>query len=194
MTSTNCLTTKYLPFPLIALMALTRYHHFGDLLHLPDASLAVFFFAGFYRVSKHSNTALLAFLLALAGLIDYLAIANGTSAWCVTPAYLFLIPTYAALWLAGGHCATLNLKSLPSLATATGWLLLAATVAFVISNGSFYLFSDYFKGVTLSAYSAKIAVYYLPYVSSALLYTLCGFALTKTVGLIPVQKQTGKQA
>jgi len=194
MTSNNWLTTKYLPIPLIALMALTRFHHFGDALHLTDASLTVFFFAGFYRVNKQSSTALLAFLLAFAGLIDYLAIASGTIAWCVTPAYLFLIPTYAALWLAGGHCATLKLDSLPSLANATSWLMLAATTAFLISNGSFYLFSDYFTGMTLSAYGAKIAAYYPPYVGSALLYTLIGFALSKTAGLIQAQKQTSKQA
>jgi len=36
------LQVEYLPIPLIALMALTRFHHFGDVLHLPDASLAVF--------------------------------------------------------------------------------------------------------------------------------------------------------
>lgn len=33
---------------LAALMALTRYGHFGSAVSLPDASLAVFFLAGFY--------------------------------------------------------------------------------------------------------------------------------------------------
>ncbi|WP_052700170.1 hypothetical protein [Methylocucumis oryzae] len=37
------------PLLLIALMVVTRYHHFGDALHLPDASLAVFFLAGYSR-------------------------------------------------------------------------------------------------------------------------------------------------
>ncbi|MEI7994736.1 MAG: hypothetical protein WCH01_07515, partial [Methylococcaceae bacterium] len=90
---------KYLPIPLIALMVMTRFHHFGDVLHLPDASLAVFFFAGFYR-----KKALLGFLLALAALIDYVAIENGTSSWCFSPAYVFLIPTYAVMWFAGRYC------------------------------------------------------------------------------------------
>ncbi|MFZ2406714.1 MAG: hypothetical protein WAW41_16390, partial [Methylobacter sp.] len=70
------LQAEYLPIPLIALMVLTRFHHFGDVLHLPDATLAVFFFAGFYR-----KKALFVFLLVVAGLIDYIAIANGTSSW-----------------------------------------------------------------------------------------------------------------
>jgi len=41
------LQVEYLPIPLITLMALTRFHHFGDVLHLPDASLAVFFLCRF---------------------------------------------------------------------------------------------------------------------------------------------------
>jgi hypothetical protein len=50
------LQADYLPIPLIAVMILTRFHHFGDVLHLPDASLAVFFFAGFYRKKKDDLT------------------------------------------------------------------------------------------------------------------------------------------
>ena len=88
----QCLKAENLPLSLIALMVATRFHHFGDVLHLPDASLAVFFFAGFYPKKMF-----FAFLLALAALIDYLAIENGTSGWCVTPAYVFLIPTYAVM-------------------------------------------------------------------------------------------------
>ena len=70
------LQAKYLPIALIALMVLTRFEHFGSALHLPDASLAVFFFAGLYR-----KKALLLFLLALAALIDMAAIQNGTSSY-----------------------------------------------------------------------------------------------------------------
>ncbi|MBM3153552.1 MAG: hypothetical protein FJZ96_15320, partial [Chloroflexi bacterium] len=33
---------------LLAVMLATRFHHFGDALHLPDASWALFFLAGFY--------------------------------------------------------------------------------------------------------------------------------------------------
>ena len=105
------LQAEYLPIPLIALMVLTRFHHFGDVLHLPDASLAVFFFAGFYR-----KKAFFGFLLVLAALIDYLAIENGTSSWCVTPAYVFLIPTYAVMWFAGRYCSTFKALNIAGLA------------------------------------------------------------------------------
>src|SRR5512137_506705 len=110
----QCLKAEYLPLSLIALMVLTRFHHFGDVLHLPDASLAVFFFAGFYR-----KKAFFGFLLALAALIDYLAIENGTSSWCVTPAYVFLIPTYAVMWFAGRYCSTFNALAIAKLAKSS---------------------------------------------------------------------------
>ena len=55
---------------LVALMATTRFYHFGTTLHLPDASLAIFILAGFFIRSPR----FLAALLVLAGGIDYLAI------------------------------------------------------------------------------------------------------------------------
>jgi len=87
---------------LAALMAATRFHHFGSPLHLPDASLAVFFLGGLAL----GNAALFAAFLAEAALVDWLAIAwGGVSGWCVTPAYAFLIPACASLWAAGRWCA-----------------------------------------------------------------------------------------
>jgi len=47
MTANQLPKIDFLPVALIALMALTRFHHFGDFLHLPDASLAAFFLCRF---------------------------------------------------------------------------------------------------------------------------------------------------
>jgi len=80
-------------------------------------------------------------LLALAALIDYVAIENGTSSWCVSPAYVFLIPTYAVMWLAGRYCSTFKAMNIAELIKSVGLLTLATSAAFAISNGSFYLFS-----------------------------------------------------
>ena len=171
-----------LPIPLIATMILTRFHHFGDVLHLPDASLAVFFFAGFYRKKM-----LLGFLLALAALVDYLAISNGTSAWCVTPAYVFLIPTYTVMWLAGRYCHSLTNASTNEVSFSMkgiGLLALATSLAFVISNGSFYLFSGRYADLSWSQYLASVLHYYTPYISSTLIYGIVGFALVKLVKAI----------
>jgi hypothetical protein len=187
MNTTQWLQTKYLPIPLIALMVLTRFHHFGDALHLPDASLAVFFFAGFYR-----KPAFLAFLLLLAGLIDYLAIANGTSAYCISPAYIFLIPTYAVMWLAGRYCGQYKALDFIGLSLNFGMLILSSTAAFMISNGSFYLFSGRFDSVSWSQYMTGGFQFYLPYVGSTLLYAATGYAVYKLLAFLPALQERHK--
>ena len=174
------LKAEYLPLSLIALMVATRFHHFGDVLHLPDASLAVFFFAGFYRKKMFFG-----FLLALAALIDYLAIENGTSGWCVTPAYVFLIPTYAVMWFAGRYCSTFKAMKMAELAKSAGLLALATSAAFAISNGSFYLFSGRYEDLALGDYVVRVAQYYPFYVGSALIYTVAGVAIVKLFKALP---------
>ncbi len=173
------LQAEYLPIPLIAAMVLTRFHHFGDLLHLPDASLTVFFFAGFYR-----KKALFVFLLIMAGLIDYIAIANGTSSWCVSPAYVFLIPTYAVMWFAGRYCSAFKSLQRTDFFMQFGVVTLATSAAFAISNGSFYLFSGRYTDLSWGQYFARVAQYYPPYVSSALLYVVLGYGVMKLVKML----------
>lgn len=174
------LQVEYLPIPLIALMVLTRFHHFGDVLHLPDASLAVFFFAGYYR-----KKAFFGFLLALAALIDFIAIKNGTSSWCVSPAYVFLIPTYAVMWLAGRYCSTFKSVNIEELAKSAGLLTLATSAAFAISNGSFYLFSGRYADVSLASYFVRVAQYYPSYVGAALIYVVAGLLVVKLFNSLP---------
>ena len=174
------LQAEYLPIPLIALMVLTRFHHFGDVLHLPDASLAVFFFAGFYR-----KKALFGFLLALAALIDFVAIVNGTSSWCVSPAYVFLIPTYAVMWFAGRYCSAFKPMEIAELGKSAGLLMLATSAAFAISNGSFYLFSDRYEDLSLAGYFVRVVQYYPFYVGAALIYVIAGFVIVKLIKSLP---------
>ena len=176
MNTTQSPQIRYLPILLIALMVLTRFHHFGDELHLPDASLAVFFFAGFYR-----KTIFFVFLLLLAGLIDYLAIASGTSSYCISPAYVFLIPTYAVMWISGRYCARFNALTGNELAISISLFILASTTAFIISNGSFYLFSGRYDGMEWGRYIGATAGYYLPYTGYALGYAVVIYAAVKSV-------------
>lgn len=159
---------------LAALMAATRMHHFGSALHLPDASLAVFLLAGFFIASP----LLFVGLLLEAGALDYVAIAHlGVSDWCVTPAYWFLIPTYAVLWFAGRHYARIHSSSLRGLGMFAGLSVAALSVAFLISNGAFYLFSGRYPDTGMAEYAARVAQYYPPYVSGGLLYLACAAAL-----------------
>ncbi len=182
------LQVEYLPIPLIALMVLTRFHHFGDVLHLPDATFAVFFFAGFYR-----KKALFTFLLVLAGLIDYIAISNGTSSWCVSPAYVFLIPTYAVMWFAGRYCSAFNSLKMSELAAQFAVMALATSTAFAISNGSFYVLSGRYPDLSWGQYFSRVAMYYPPYVSSALVYIVLGYGVMKLIKSLPALAASHKE-
>lgn len=152
---------------LAALMAATRMHHFGSPLHLPDASLAVFLLAGFFIASP----LFFAGLLLEAGALDYVAITHlGVSDYCVTPAYWFLIPTYAVLWYAGRHYARIHQYGLRSLGIFAAISFAAVSVAFLISNGAFYVFSGYFAEMSMAEYVARLAQYYGPYLTGAVVY------------------------
>ena len=152
---------------LALLMAATRFHHFGSATHLPDATLAVFLLGGFYL----RRAGWFAGYLGEAALIDYLAIAfGGVSDWCVTPAYLFLIPTYACVWGAGVWYAGRSRAEWRSVGTLLGALAIGVSAAFLVSNGSFYLLSGYFTEMSWTEYAARMAKYYPPYLAGALLY------------------------
>ncbi len=151
---------------LIALMATTRSHHFDSLTHLPDASLAAFMLAGFYL-----PWAAFPVLLLVAGFADYSAINYaGVSDWCVSSAYWFLIPTYAVMWYAGRFYAARHSQTWRSLSLFAATAFAATSVAFVISSGSFFLFSGRFADMTAVQYAGSVAKYYAPYLISAFLY------------------------
>jgi len=154
---------------LIALMAATRMHHFGTSLHLPDASLAVFLLAGFFI----TNPLLFGALLVEAAALDYVAITQmGVSDYCLTPAYGFLLPTYAVLWFAGRYVARQQQNNLRGLGVFSAISFVAVSVAFVISNGAFYAFSGRYPDLSFAQYAARVAEYYVPYLSGALIYLL----------------------
>src|ERR1700693_1239185 len=164
---------------LAALMAATRFNHFGSAISLPDASLAVFFLGGLF-LSRYVRVSMVTFsaLILEAGLIDYYATSiQGISDWCMTPAYWFLIPTYGSLWLVGRWFAfrhTIESKSLLGLALAA-WV--ANSFAFVFSNATFYLFSERYEEMSAVEYTSRVAQYYVSYVSVALLYIACAVAM-----------------
>lgn len=152
---------------LALVMAATRYQHFGDTLHLPDASLAVFFIAGLLALP----IAIFPALLLEAGLIDFLAITfGGVSDFCVSPAYVFLIPAYGALWLGGRWVAARHERSRPALQPLYAALFVAVSVAFLISNASFYALSGRVAGMGLTDYALQVARYYPPYALAAFGY------------------------
>ena len=170
---------------LAALMAATRFSHFGTAVSLPDASLAAFFLGGLY-LSRSARMLMLAFIALImeAGLIDYYATTlQGVDDWCMTPAYWFLIPTYGSLWLIGRWFAlrhTIQGKGLIGL-IAAAWA--ANSFAFMFSNTTFYLFSGRFAEMTVVDYFSRVSQYYGSYVSVAMLYIACGVALQIVIEL-----------
>ncbi len=167
MTSSSSPRTQLLVGLLLAmLMAVTRSHHAADLTHLPDASWAVFFLAGFYLPT-------LAFggLLALAALIDYVAITwGGVSSFCVSPAYGFLLPAYGALWLAGRRFADAYFASWQALKPLLTNLLLGAALCELISSGAFYFFSGRYAEPNLIEFGTRLLRYFPASLQAVLMY------------------------
>jgi hypothetical protein len=149
--------TILIALALAVLMAATRSHHFATLTHLPDASWAAFFLAGFYLRPLW----VFPVLLALAGISDYVAISRfGVSDFCVSPAYGFLLPAYGALWFAGRWYARryrFHLSTLLPLAVA---VLAGATVSELLSSGGFYFFSGRFTETSLATFGARLIDYF----------------------------------
>jgi hypothetical protein len=159
---------------LIALLAMTRIGHFGGIATPPDASLAVFFLLGLWVGPPRW---LVVALLAAAA-TDALAIAQGVSSYCITPAYPFLIPTYGILWGAGRATWVYTERR-------HGWLrrlvlgvaLLTSTViAFVLSNASFYALSGYFEAMPARDFVRGVTPYFGPYITEAAAYVAVAIA------------------
>jgi len=175
---------------LAALMAATRFEHFGSAVSLPDASYAAFFLGGLYMArSMRASAAVFAALIIEAGLIDlYATSVQGVSDWCMTPAYWFLVPTYGSLWFVGRWFALrheMEGRGLVGLALAA-WA--ACSFAFVFSNATFYLFSERFDAMGAIEYASRVAQYYGSYVMAALLYIACAVALHMALDMIALQR------
>ncbi|MFC3551599.1 hypothetical protein ACFOLC_11325 [Lysobacter cavernae] len=134
------------------LMIATRFHHFGTVIHLPDASMALFFLGGLY-LRKHWQFAA---YLGLAVVIDWIAIDYaGVSDFCVTPAYSFLLPAYAVLWYGGRlYADRLQVGWAPMLGAA-GVGLVSASLSFAISNGAFYWLGGRYAEPHFAEYLAR---------------------------------------
>ena len=179
------LNNQLLSLALMGVMALTRFDHFGSTFALPDASLAVFFFAGLSVISPW----FLAILLLEAGIIDYVAITQfSVSDFCISAAYLFLIPTYTAMWVAGRYSKAFMSLDFVASAKVFGVSALATALAFVISNGSFYVISGEFGELSWQQYLSQSAHYLPSYLSAALIYIVFGLALIKCLKLAHILK------
>lgn len=156
---------RYFLLPLLALaMIATRMSHFGAADLLPDASLAVFLLGGALLGGWHY----FALLFAVAFGTDVLSAQTAEEiGWCLTPAYWGLLPTYAVLWLAGSW---LGRQDGPSFVRDAGTSVAAIALAFVISNATWFAFSNTLGGMSPIDYALAVAKYFPPYLGSAMLY------------------------
>lgn len=178
-------TSIWVSLGLIAAILLTRTNHFGDNVYLPDATLAVLFLGGMLVVRK----TWLGVAIATAFALDFYALGwKGVSDYCMSLGYWGLIPTYAIVWGAGRWLAKHTdaehqhpFASTPYLTTGFA----AASVAFVLSNAFWYMFSD--KVVTLSIleFSQRVAQYYTPYVGYAMMYLGIAWVANRVIDSLP---------
>ena len=169
---------------LMLLMAATRFHHTGTPFALPDASLAVFFLGGLW----FGGRLWFAGFLAEAAIIDYVAISHfGVSDYCISPAYVFLIPTYAAMWLGGRWCGPFRSLTLKELMPQFAVFLLSTTAAFLMSNGSFNLLSGRYPDWSWGQFFDGALQYFPEYLSSTAIYVVVIIAAAKIIsGLLAV--------
>lgn len=142
---------------LACLIIATRGHHFASINVLPSASLAVFFLAGLYLRSVWIFAALLALC---AGLDFYSVTFAGTSGFCITPAYGFLLPAYGTMWLAGRWFAKRYTFSSKALLPLVGSVAVAATVSELFSSGGFYFFGGRYADPTLAVFGERLVKYF----------------------------------
>ncbi len=157
-----------------ALMVATRFHHFGDALHLPDASMALFFLGGLYLRRHWQFVA----MLALAVAIDWAAVSlAGVSDFCITPAYAFLLPAYAVLWY-GGRLYSPRLRAgNRALWGAAAVGLLAASLSFVVSNGAFYWLGGRYAEPHFAEYVARLWQWGPLFVRTTMTYVVVALAV-----------------
>lgn len=135
---------------LATLLFFTRYSAFGFSVYCANASMAVFFLGGLYLRRHLAFAALVAFALG----IDLVALAQGhVPAYLFTSAYLSEPLAYALLWYGGAQCATSGLSRLALI----GASLPLATLAFALTNGSFYWMSGLFEATSLAGWVADFA-------------------------------------
>ncbi len=150
---------------LVTMIASTRMSHFGSANLLPDASLAMFLLGG---LMLGGVSGFIVLMLTTFGLDIYMAQTASEAAWCFTPAYAGLIPTYAVLWLTGMGLAQQQRFTQPLLAFSAS--IAAVAVAFIVSNGAFFVFSGTASPISFGEFVLAVAPYFPDYLASAMLY------------------------
>lgn len=142
---------------LALLLIFTRGQHFSNLHNLPSASWAVFFLAGVCL----RPVWVLPGLISMAWSLDLAAyIWGGANGYCLTPAYIFLLPAYGALWFGGRWYSGRHRFEWRTLMPLSVSVLASAIVCKLFSSGGFYFFSGRFAEPTVSEFGARLLKYF----------------------------------
>jgi len=172
----------------------TSVTHFGP---VPDASWAAFFIGGFY-LRTWTRWAFPVFM-ALAVLVDYVVISGQGmdffAHYCMSAAYWFLVPSYAAMWF-GGLLLARNYRGLQWRAVAwlAATLLVSASACYLLSNGSFYWLSDTVTNATFGGWAKNLGDWYLPYLRSTAMYVAGGAVVHVVVALLARERVAAADA
>ncbi|MEN9788161.1 MAG: hypothetical protein RLZZ473_225 [Pseudomonadota bacterium] len=156
---------------LAAIMAVTRIGHFGEAGGLPDASWAVFFLGGLWL----RDSRLFPGFFALGWVADMIAFSLGTPTNCYSIAYLFLIPAYGSLWMAG----RLASERLPQQVAA---VVLGAASAFFFANLGMLWLAPSAQGLSTMQFASAVAGYFPGYLLTMSVYVAVGLLAAQLLG------------
>ncbi|MDE2389378.1 MAG: hypothetical protein KGN35_09920 [Betaproteobacteria bacterium] len=152
---------------LAAFMIITRSHHFATMHNLADASWAIFFLAGIYL---RSAWPLLGFFALSWGLDVAATTWGGVSDFCMTPAYIFLLPAYASLWLAGRWYAKHHQFSWRTVMPLSISIMAGLTLCELFSGGGFYFFSGRIAETSVAEFGEQLIKYFPLYIETFVFY------------------------
>ena len=173
-------TSRLLILSVLALLMAASRAHVFDHFSPPDASWAVFFIAGFHL--RGWGRWAFPLLIALGVGVDWWVITGqGIDFWnhyCVSAAYWFLVPAYAAMWAGGAwlrrRYAGASWDALGRLAFA---FVLSVLACHLLAQGSFYWLSDSVTDPTLAGWWKNYTDWLAPYLVTDGAYVAIAAAL-----------------
>lgn len=177
----NNVSLLFAVFALLTLLMLaTRTHHFASFNSLPSASIAIFFLAGMYL----RNMKAFWFFYILSVTIDLASsYYRGQFGDCITTSYPALVLSYGAMFVVGYYSKP-NWQSSSwqiNIIKVTLALFIASSIAFFISNGSYYALSGKFPVLSWAEYATRVDKYYFRSISNPVFYVITAVVIDFTV-------------
>jgi len=165
---------------LTLLMLATRTHHFSSLNHLPSASIAIFFLAGMYLRSIKAFW----FFYILSVTIDLgSSYYRGQFGDCITTSYPALVLSYGVMFTLGYYSKPDWQKNIwqSNIIKVSVALFIASSIAFFISNGSYYTLSGKFPELSWAEYATRVDKYYFKSISNPIFYVVSAIVIDFTL-------------